>query len=559
MAFSDFPPKDKTIKYWSKAEYYEYLSDYAQHFQLHPHIKLGTVVKDANLNNDKKWEVVLASTTASTDEKDGVLQTFDYLIVATGANQKPVLPPIFDGFKGEILHSSDYHSGQQVKGKKVLVVGTGESASDVAHSAGKVASSVTVWGRHYPSMAPRFNRDMIYDSNCDELEHLAHQEDDLLPNNILETMATSRIVRNLPLGVWSTCLHMLLDDVKNKHGDHSAQRVLYDLDVTSYIPDKSSSDTATVPTKSMIMAVAAARGEIDIAVAPRISCEGSKITFHEPSYFGNDFTKDPDEIDIDVDVIVACTGYGVDLSWLNTPSGHISPSPRTWFKHCFPPSMGEHVAFLGYARPHSGGIPQCSEMLARYIAQLRIGAVELPRNYAEIAKQDGGCEDECFHLSAENALVVDYLAFVLSVARLIGCTPKMPWNPVQIVKYWTFPLWPCFFRTQGPGENVRACDEVLNKFGPYDALAPMPFLFIEVIFSFLMPFVNAFSFLWNAILDLGKQTTLPRGYKWRMSKSYFLYSELRMIGLEDIKFAIGQVIAASMIFQHMIRTGMFSS
>mmetsp|Transcript_4416 Transcript_4416/g.9788 ORF Transcript_4416/g.9788 Transcript_4416/m.9788 type:complete len:205 (-) Transcript_4416:1362-1976(-) len=139
MAFSDFPSEDNGVKYWSKAEYFSYLEKYVDHFKLREFIALGASIKTANLN-DGKWDVTIKH------ERKGkqVEQTFDYLIVATGANHTPFTPPIFDGFEGKIIHSSQYYSAEQVKGKKVLVVGAGESATDVAASASEVAESVTV-------------------------------------------------------------------------------------------------------------------------------------------------------------------------------------------------------------------------------------------------------------------------------------------------------------------------------------------------------------------------------------------------------------------------------
>jgi len=537
------------MKYWSKAEYYEYLVQYANHFKLHSHIRFETTVKHAKLDKSTgKWEVTMMSVKEKTPRKED----FDYVVVATGANHTPSIPSVFDGFKGEVLHSSEYHTAEQVRGKKVLVVGTGESATDVAHSASKVAENCTVWGRRYLDMAPRFILDLVEDPNYDELARLKKKDDKLLPNNTLEILTTSRMVRNLPLGVWSSSLFGLCRYISSKHGPNSPQSVICDVDTTAWGEDYWSSDTFIVPTKSAIMGTSAARGELDITIAPKISCKETTITFHNPSFSKNKFTS-ASTVDKDVDVVVACTGYkaiGLD-KWLDTPES-IESNPRLWFKKCFPPKMGNNIAFLGYARPHSGGIPQCSEILARYIAQILIGSLHLPQNYEDIAKADGECESECYHGTPHNKLVVDYHAFMMSVARLIGCTPNMPYNPIQIVKYWTFPLWPCFFRTKGPGVNMEACDSVVNKFGPFDALAPMPFLAIEVLFTFLMPFMNAFSYCFGWIIDIGKKGTLPRGYRWRMSKFHFMYSNIGVLDFEDLKFAGGQFIAGVLVFLYMV-------
>lgn len=553
MAFSDFPPKDTGMKFWTKAEYYSYLVRYANHFELHSNIKLQTMVHHAKLDEaTSKWEVTMESV---RDQKTRT-EIFDYMIVATGANHTPHIPAgIFEGFEGEIIHSSEYHSAEQVRGKNVLVVGVGESATGVSHTACEVARQVTVWGRRYPDMAPRFITDVVENPVFDEARMLGNQEG-LLPRDTLEIVTTSRIVRNLPLAVWSGSLHGLLQDLKSKYGPQSARGVICDIDTAAWADDWFSSDTAIVPTKSMIMGVDAAKGKLDFAFSPKISCGGNAVTFHNPSYYKTEFTSVP-SVTVDVDVIIACTGYKIrELGgWLDVPKS-IDPNPRTWFKHCFPAGLGDRVAFLGYARPHSGGIPQCSEMLARYVGQILTGALRLPEDYADIAASDGACENECYHLVPQNQLLVDYYAFMMSVAQLMGCSPPTPVDPARLVRHWTFPLWPCFFRARGPGAKPATCDAVLNKFGPFDALAPMPFLAIELFFTFVMPFVNAIAYCLNPLIDLGKGRGLPWGYRWRMSKFHFMYSHLRLLDLDDLKCAAGQLIAGVLVIQHLAVTAM---
>ena len=568
MAYSDFPPADTTIKYWTQQEYYQYLTQYVQHFDLEPHLQLQTTVQQAVFQKShQNWRVTMIQKPKGGRTPTTVVESFSYLIVATGSNSKPVIPPLFDGFTGTVMHSQDYRDpAKQVQGKKVLVVGVGESATDVATTAARVASSVTVWGRRYPSLAPRFAHDLLDGPMPDEYRCLTKLQTNLTPGQLLESMTTSRIVRNLPLGLWSACLHLLLFDVKTKFGPKSVQQVLYDICIAAYAPDRLSSNFCLIPTKTMALAIAATKGEIDFTIAPRISCRGSTVTLHEPSYFGNTFTQEPTIELKNVDVIVACTGYEFELSWIKPPTP-IEPNPRQWFKHCFPlgkatasTNLANHIAFLGYARPHTGGIPQCSELLARYIAQLRLGAKQLPRNMAEQTQRDAACEDELFHTAQHNWVTVDYNPFVMSIARLIGCTPQMPANPWQIVKHWTYPLWPCFFRTQGPGANLAAHDAVLNKFGPYDALAPMPFLGIELVVTLTMPLANLLSYCLNGLIHVGRSKTagLPRFYRWRMSMGYMMYNELPAWQWDDFLFVGGQVVAAGLIVQHLITSPIVS-
>jgi len=58
-----------------------------------------------------------------------------HVVFATGVSAIPIMPkmPGIDTFAGEIMHSSKYNNGKAWKGKKAIVLGTGNSGHDVAH------------------------------------------------------------------------------------------------------------------------------------------------------------------------------------------------------------------------------------------------------------------------------------------------------------------------------------------------------------------------------------------------------------------------------------------
>jgi cation diffusion facilitator CzcD-associated flavoprotein CzcO len=63
------------------------------------------------------------------------------LIIATGIFNLPYIPEI-DGlknFKGRMIHSGSYRSGETYKGKKVLVVGGSLTAVELAANISKYA------------------------------------------------------------------------------------------------------------------------------------------------------------------------------------------------------------------------------------------------------------------------------------------------------------------------------------------------------------------------------------------------------------------------------------
>lgn len=571
MSFSDFPAPDaeKGVKYWSQAEYYDYLKSYVEHFELKSKIQLNTKIERAHFDHERnQWQVQITRSGGASGQGGQVTTTeeiFDKLIVASGANHTPHLPESFKGFTGELLHSSDYHSAEQVRGKRVLVVGTGEGGLDVANSATKTAASVTVWGRRFPDCAPRFVDRFINDSNYDEHEYL---DDYHKPNGVLEVLTTTRAVRNMPLGMWGVALHGFTSDMYKKHGPDSTQAMTYALGSRAWSADYFSGDTSLVPSKSSLLFTPIARRALDLVITRKSEFKGNSVSFSEASLFGaggGASASEPTVLDnyqVDVDVVVACTGFRLDFDWISTsdPNYELNTNTRTWFKHCFPPKMGECLAFVGFARPHSGGIPQCAEMVSRYVAQIYSGTRKLPKRYAELALEDGAAERACFHQTPDYHVLVDYFAYMMSVAKLVGCTPRVlpPMNaPLDVVKYWTFPLWSCFFRTRGVGANPEAAAAVLKQFKTFDGVAPMPLVAIQILCGLLMPALNAASWVLDSIFPKLMRGALPKLYKWRVSKANFLYHN--SLTVSDFKAVPMQWIAALIVTLHLMTRGLTSS
>ena len=107
--------------YPSRAQVVDYLEDYAAHFGIRP--MFDTAV--ASLRHEKgQWH-------ASTAAGEFVAPI---AIVATGIAGAPYRPswPEMDRYAGVLVHSSDYRNPQAYAGKRVLVVGFGNSGGEIA-------------------------------------------------------------------------------------------------------------------------------------------------------------------------------------------------------------------------------------------------------------------------------------------------------------------------------------------------------------------------------------------------------------------------------------------
>jgi len=113
---------DATVpRYPSRDEVIRYTEEYQLEMKIKP--VFNTEVKSIHLEQEQ-WII-------NTDQQS--YQT-DKLILATGANHKPyVASPIgLESFPGTVLHSSAYKNGKPFKGKRVLVVGFGNTAGEQA-------------------------------------------------------------------------------------------------------------------------------------------------------------------------------------------------------------------------------------------------------------------------------------------------------------------------------------------------------------------------------------------------------------------------------------------
>src|SRR5690606_38634392 len=127
--FDDYPMPDDYPDYPSHKQVLAYFEDYARHFGVIPYVRFNTEVTKAEKQPDETWKITL---------NDGTVETFDYLIVANGHHWDPRMPSYPGEFTGEMLHSHAFKSAAPFRDKRVLVVGGGNSACDIAVETSRV-------------------------------------------------------------------------------------------------------------------------------------------------------------------------------------------------------------------------------------------------------------------------------------------------------------------------------------------------------------------------------------------------------------------------------------
>ncbi|KAG8064199.1 hypothetical protein GUJ93_ZPchr0004g39109 [Zizania palustris] len=115
-------------EYPTRRQFIDYLENYAAKFDIKPEFN-HTVLSARYDETFGLWHVRAAS--AAGAKKEYLCR---WLIVASGENAERVFPDIpgLSGFGGEVTHAADYKSGEAYRGKRVLVVGCGNSGMEVS-------------------------------------------------------------------------------------------------------------------------------------------------------------------------------------------------------------------------------------------------------------------------------------------------------------------------------------------------------------------------------------------------------------------------------------------
>ena len=123
--FFDFPMPDSFPDYPERAQVHSYLRDFARTYGLLEDIRLGSEVSSIN-REGSRWRVRLA---------DGVAYSYSGVVCANGINWAPLWPRYPGEFSGEIRHAVDFFHREELKGRRVLVVGGGNTGCDIACAA----------------------------------------------------------------------------------------------------------------------------------------------------------------------------------------------------------------------------------------------------------------------------------------------------------------------------------------------------------------------------------------------------------------------------------------
>ena len=133
--YHDFPMPEDYPDYPSGKQIHRYMQGFADAYGLKGHIRFNTSVEKTEMQKDGSWLVTLST---------GETKPYAALVCANGTNWHPVMPEYPGTFTGEMRHAVSFRSMDEFKGKRVLVIGAGNSGCDIACDAAKAADAAFI-------------------------------------------------------------------------------------------------------------------------------------------------------------------------------------------------------------------------------------------------------------------------------------------------------------------------------------------------------------------------------------------------------------------------------
>ena len=329
FTFDDFDPA--TSDYPSHDELRRYFQAYARHFNLYPYIGFGTMVLNCRRIENGNWEL--------TTEKDGIqtTSTFTDLVVCNGHHWHPRWPDYPGNFQGEFIHSHTFKKAEPFRDKRVLVIGGGNSACDVAVETSRVSALTSIsWRRGY-RIIPKF----FFGLPSDKIGERSNWIPMPIRNFLFDLLLKIMVGDNNLYG---------LRKVTNKFGE-------------------------THPTINDELLYKIRHGK----VKPRLDIkrfDGKKVIFE-------------DGLIEEYDTIIACTGYYLSHPFFEKDLIDYSSGPVPLYLKMFHPEFS-NLYFVGMFQP-LGCIWPGAELQAKIMAREIAGKWTRPSNIREL------CEKEVTH------------------------------------------------------------------------------------------------------------------------------------------------------------------
>jgi len=367
MQYAAFPMPLDYPDYLSHELIAEYLDNFVDHFGFRGMIQFRTEVTKAEPAAGGGWDVTVRQ------RDTGAVRTERYgaVLVANGHHWDPQYPePAFPGagtFAGQQMHSHHYRTPEPLAGKRVLVLGVGNSACDVAADCSLVAGRTLLAMRRGAHIVPQY----LFGRPTDHL-------------------TLTRLGTRAPFRLQSLVVALLLRMAQGN--------------VTRYgMPRPDHRVLCAPPTVSDSLLSKLDDG--DIVVKPAID------GFHGDCVRFADGSREP------VDVVIYCTGYKISFPFLNETTIGIDGKQIPLYRRIVPPQL-PGLYFIGLIQP-IGAVMPIAEIQSQWVADLLQGNATLPTNQ-QMSREIAGYTAATvrrYRACTTHAIQVDFLAYMREIRR----------------------------------------------------------------------------------------------------------------------------------------------
>ena len=376
MSYRAFPMPEDYPDYPSHYQVIQYFDDFAERFGLLENIRFRTEVLSAEPTDagpspgvspaEGGWDVTVQG-------EDGKRETIRYraVLVANGHHWNPRWPePAFPGseeFAGEQMHVHHYREPDILEGKRVLVLGIGNSAVDVAVESSRIAEKTFLAMRRGAYVLPKF----LGGKPIDE--------------------AAPPFVSFLPLPVQRFFMGRMLSMAVGDMSDYGLPK-----------PDHKLLEAHPTVSSELLPRL----GHGDIEVKPNID-----------RFAGGRTVRFADGTEEEIDLVIYCTGYKMAFPFLDE-AVFASPENRMRLYRRVVSAENPGLYFIGFIQP-LGPIMPLAELQSEWVADLLEGRTSLPpvsEMRAEITDYERKMAKR-FVASKRHTIEVDFHPYLREIRR----------------------------------------------------------------------------------------------------------------------------------------------